>query len=65
MAFMGLKGGDRIVFVMPNGAGQPWVKKSARVQPLLVFENHVVVNLGGQYGTPYVVNVGNFLKKVG
>lgn len=68
MSFQGLKGGDRIRFLRPNGlkvmggkATQEYRATTAKVQPMLVFEDHVVVNMGGQYGTPYVVDSGNYL----
>ena len=68
MSFQGLKGGDRIRFWMPNGMGirggrtvREWKQRAAKVQPMLVFQDHVVVNLGGQHGTPYVVDSSNYL----
>lgn len=72
MAFQNLKGGDKVRFRMRSGmkvvgrkAVPDYVEKVAKVQPLLVFADHVVVNLGGQYGKPYVVDAGNFIGKVG
>lgn len=68
MSFMNLKGGDRIRFLMPNGKSirdgkvvQDYKARTARVQPLLVFEDHVIVNLGGKYGTPGYVDSTNYL----
>ena len=60
MSFKNLRGGDTIEFWRRNGAGQPRTLIRARVQHLLVFPEHVVVNLGGRYGTPYVVDATNF-----
>ena len=57
--FKGLKGGDRIAFYI--GAGPHRTRKVARVQPLLTFPTHVVVNLGGKYGRPAVVTESNFI----
>jgi hypothetical protein len=65
MAFQNLKGGQRVRFWIPNGIsakGQEWAQKIAKVQPLLTFSDHVVVNLGGKYGTPYVVDANNFIE---
>jgi hypothetical protein len=72
MAFQNLRGGDRVRFRMRAGMKivgtsvvPDYVTRVARVQPMLVFEDHVVVNLGGRYGTPAVVDASNFLGKVG
>lgn len=71
MSFQNLKGGDRIRFLRPNGlklqggkATPEYRATTAKVQRLLVFEDHVVVNLGGQYGTPYVVDSTNYIGRV-
>jgi hypothetical protein len=69
MGFQGLKGGDRIQFWIPSGlrrlptgqVAQDFVKRTAKVQPLLVFPTHVVVNLGGKHGKPYTVDESNFI----
>jgi hypothetical protein len=69
MSFMNLKGGDRVRFYQYAGrtlGGEAnYRKRVAKVQPLLVFEDHVVVNLGGPHGKPAVVNAENFIEKVG
>lgn len=68
MSFQNLKGGDKVRFWRPAGLGikngkavQEYAKCTAKVQPLLVFATHVVVNLGGKYGTPFVVDASNFI----
>ena len=68
MSFQGLKGGDRIRFLRRGGIGirngktfQEYAPCTAKVQRLLTFPDHVVVNLGGKYGTPYVVDISNYL----
>lgn len=68
MSFQNLKGGDRIRFIRRGGmairggkATQEYKPCIAKVQPLLTFHDHVVVNLGGKYGTPYVVDISNYL----
>lgn len=66
MSYRNLKGGDRVRFLQPAGIGlkgQEWKERTATVQPLLVFEDHVVVNLGGKYGTPAVVDDSNYIGK--
>lgn len=62
MSYQGLKGGDRVTFWMQAGSGER-KRRTAPVQRLLVFPTHVVVNLGGRFGTPYVVNDANFIAK--
>lgn len=61
--FKNLKPGKRITFRIPNGfgrGGQEWKEKSGRV--VMAFPSHVVVNGGGRYGTPYVVDEKNFVR---
>ena len=38
--------------------------KSGKANALLIFEDHVVVNGGGKYGTPAVVDAGNYERHV-
>ena len=60
--FNGLRLGDRVKFLVPAGIGrhgQEWAEKTGKVA--LAFGGHVVVNGGGRFGTPYVVNERNFL----
>lgn len=68
MSFENLRGGDRIRFRMPGGLGikagrtfREYSERTAKVQPMLVFETHVVVNLGGRHGTPFVVDAENYI----
>lgn len=56
MSFQGIQPGDRVRFTTPQGQ-----VRSGKAQPLLIFESHVVVNCGGAYGTPAVVNIVNYL----
>ena len=72
MSYRNLKAGDRIEFWQVCGLKKvggrvvpDMVRRSAPVQRLLVFHDHVVVNLGGRYGRPQVVNESNFIRKVG
>jgi len=63
MTFKDIKAGDKITFNSYAGRGlkgPEYKRKTAKVNPLLIFENHVVVN----YGTfGQVVDQGNFIKK--
>ena len=62
MTFNNLRPGQRITFFIPNGIGRggvEWKRKSGKI--VLVFSTHVVVNGGGRFGTPYVVNEKNFI----
>ncbi len=64
MAFMNIQAGDRIRFKQYAGLGRngpEYREKVAPVNALLIFPAHVVVNVGGKYGTPQVVDENNFL----
>lgn len=61
-----LRPGMFVTYTIPNGLSirdgktvQDWKKKRSKI--VMAFENHVVVNGGGRYGTPYVVNDDNIL----
>lgn len=63
MTFKNLKPQSRVTFLVPNGIGrngQEWKQKTGRV--VMAFESHVVVNGGGRFGTPHVVDEKNFVK---
>lgn len=57
MTFAGIRGGDRVVFTDARGNVRAGI-----ASPLLLFPAHVVVNTGGQHGTPAVVNASNYLR---
>jgi hypothetical protein len=68
MSFQNLRGGDRIRFLIPNGkrivngrVEQEYKAVVAKVQPMLVFDDHVIANLGGKYGRPAYVDSVNYL----
>lgn len=64
MSFKNIKAGDRVTYLRPNGIGRNGVefkKAVGTAQMLLIFEDHVVLNVGGRYGTPAVVNADNFV----
>ncbi len=69
MSFKNIQAGDRITFFCPNGitiqhgvgSVQQYSKKTAKVNPLLIFEDHVVVNWGNNGA---VVDEENFIKAV-
>lgn len=63
-AYRNLRAGQAVTFWMAGGLsikGREYSKRTARVQRFLVFADHVVVNLGGRHGTPYVVDDSNFI----
>jgi hypothetical protein len=60
--FQNIRPGDTVRFRVPNGIGrngQEW--KESQGKAVLCFSTHVVVNKGGRYGTPGVVNERNFV----
>lgn len=60
--FKGIKAGDRVTCLVYNGMGRggpEYKEKTAKVNPLLIFETHVVVNIG-TFGQ--VVNDGNYIR---
>ena len=62
MTFNNLRPGQKVTFLIPNGCGRDgveWKRKSGKI--VMAFPTHVVVNGGGRYGTPYVVNERNFV----
>jgi hypothetical protein len=61
--FKGIRPGDRVTFLVPNGIGrngQEWTEKSGRAT--LVFADHVVCNCGGRFGTPGRCDERNYVK---
>ncbi len=59
--FMGIEAGDRVTFRMYAGRGlkgPEYKPKTAMVNPLLIFEDHVVVNHGAM---GQVVNTTNYI----
>lgn len=63
-----IRGGDRVAALFPAGLrlvrGKAVPERKVRVgkaNPLLIFPSHVVINLGGAYGTPGVVDVDNLV----
>ncbi len=60
--FKGLKGGDRIRYLAYAGLGRngaEYKEKVGRVQHMLTFHDHVVVNAGR--GIPVVVDERNYV----
>lgn len=65
-SYRDLRPGMFVNYIIPNGLSirdgktvQDWKKKRSKI--VMVFENHVVVNGGGRYGTPHVVDDNNIL----
>lgn len=62
MTFQNVKPGDRVTALRPNGIGRngpEWTRVTGRA--VLCFPSHVVLNIGGRYGTPFVVSADNFI----
>lgn len=60
--FMGILPGDMIRFVIPNGVGRDGIEyKTIKGRAVICLEDHVVVNIGGQHGTPKVVTESNYV----
>lgn len=64
--FKNLRVGQYVNYLIPNGLSikngqitQDWKLKRSRV--VMAFENHVVVNGGGRFGNPRVVDENNYL----
>ena len=58
MSFKNIRAGDRVKFLDYAG-GNTFVERIARVNPLLIFPDHVVVNHGGR-----VVNSSNYISHI-
>jgi hypothetical protein len=62
-SFNGIRPGDRVTMLVPAGRGrdgQEYAQRSGRV--VMVFPTHVVLNLGGRFGTPGVCDEHNYVK---
>ena len=55
--FKGIRGGDKVTYRTPQGQ-----ERTGSANPLLCFPSHIVINTGGRYGTPQVVNEANYIK---
>lgn len=55
-----IRPGDTVSARFSNGLGEKKVR-TGKVSPLLIFRDHVVINLGGPYGTPGVVTADNIV----
>jgi hypothetical protein len=54
--FKGIRSGDRVTYRTPQGQ-----VKTGTAVGLLLFPDHVVINVGGKHGTPQVVDASNFV----
>lgn len=61
--------GDKVTALFPAGQSsrrgkvvQEWVPRTGTANGLLIFQDHVVINLGGRYGTPGVVDASNIVR---
>lgn len=56
--------GDKVTALFPAGIGSngpEFKERSGYVNPMLIFPDHVVIDLGGKHGTPGVVNAENIV----
>lgn len=58
--FKDIKAGDLVFF-----KDRSWNRASGKANALLLFPDHVVVNIGGRHGTPMVVNEANYISHRG
>lgn len=57
-----IKPGSTVYFLTPNGIGRNGTEsKPAKGKAVLCFSTHVVVNMGGRYGTPAVITAENIV----
>lgn len=59
-----VRGGDRVKYMAYAGRGSKgpeYREAEGKVNPLLIFPEHMVINVGGRHGTPAVVNEENFV----
>jgi len=63
-----IQAGDKVTALFPAGQKlegdkivQEWAERTGKVNPLLIFPEHVVINLGGRHGTPGVVDERNIV----
>ena len=62
-----LRGGEVVEYRRYAGLGlrgPEYDLGRGKVNPLLIFPEHVVLNIGGRFGTPQVVNAENFVRVV-
>lgn len=65
-----VRGGDRVTALFPAGKSikngkivQDYKERSGYANPLLIFPgSHVIINLGGRYGTPGYVDASNIVR---
>lgn len=59
-----IRPGDTVTALFPAGIGcngREFKERSGKVNPMLIFDEHVVINLGGRHGTPGVVDARNIV----
>lgn len=63
MTFQNKKPGNKVTFLVHAGIGRNGPERKPKTgKVVLAYPTHLVVNGGGRYGTPYVVNEKNFVK---
>lgn len=62
-SFAGKRPGDRVTFLRFAGLGRRGPEfKPAAGKVVMAFASHLVLNMGGRYGTPAVVDAKNFIR---
>lgn len=59
-----IRPGDTVTATFPCGRtlkGIEYKERHGKVNPMLIFDEHVVINLGGKHGTPGVVDARNIV----
>lgn len=59
-----IEAGDKVTALFPNGIGRDgpeWKERTGVANALLIFPEHVVIDLGGRHGTAGVVDARNIV----
>lgn len=64
-----VQAGDKVTALFPGGLGlkdgkavREYKERTGKVNPLLIFKDHIVINLGGRFGTPGYVDASTLVK---
>jgi len=58
-----LRPGSRVTYLVPSGQGRNGIEyRSKTSKVVLAMGTHVVVNMGGRHGTPFVVTPENVVR---
>lgn len=63
--FEDIRMGDKVKYLRPNGIGRHGAEwKAAFGRVVFNMGTHLVLNIGGRFGTPAVVTAANFLEHI-